>query len=149
MRSYRLIILILLFFINVIQAQSPSARPATVQALKIAFLTKDLNLTADEAQKFWPVYNSYIEDLKKLKKDSKEEVLVFEERSLVIKKKYNQDFKKILLSDERANKVFLADRNFAMFIKKELMDRQRLRSLRQGFGDMDKSNKPVSPQTDY
>lgn len=30
-----------------------------VQALKVAFLTKHLNLTPAEAQKFWPIYNEY------------------------------------------------------------------------------------------
>jgi len=147
MRS-KLIILLLLLMINVTEAQNPPARLSTIQTIKVAFITKELNLTTEEAQRFWPVYNSYIEDLKKTRKDSKEDVLAFEERSLAIKKKYNIDFKKILVSDERANKVFLADRNFALFIKKELQDRQKLRSLRQGFGDLDKHNKQVMPQTD-
>ncbi|MFP5039453.1 hypothetical protein [Parasediminibacterium sp. JCM 36343] len=147
MRIIKIIILIPLLVATLLEAQSP-ARQATVQALKVAFLTKDLNLTADEAQKFWPVYNTYIDELKKTKKDSKEDVLAFEERALAIKKKYSIDFKRILASDERANKVFLSDRNFAMFIKKELQDRQRLRSMRQGFGDMDRNNKPTQPQTD-
>ena len=30
-----------------------------VQALKVAFITKQLNLTSDEAEKFWPIYNDY------------------------------------------------------------------------------------------
>lgn len=30
-----------------------------VQALKVAFITKRLNLTSSEAEKFWPVYNEY------------------------------------------------------------------------------------------
>lgn len=30
-----------------------------VQALKVAFITKALNLTSDEAEKFWPIYNLY------------------------------------------------------------------------------------------
>ncbi len=64
-----------------------------------------------------------------------------------MKKKYNVDFKRILASQDRANKVFLADRDFANFIKKELQDRQRMRALR--FGDIDKNNKPATPQTDY
>ena len=27
--------------------------------MKVAFLTSELNLTSDEAEKFWPVYNAY------------------------------------------------------------------------------------------
>ena len=30
-----------------------------IKALKVAFLTSELNLTSDEAEKFWPVYNAY------------------------------------------------------------------------------------------
>jgi hypothetical protein len=30
-----------------------------VQALKVAFITKRLSLTAAEAEKFWPIYNEY------------------------------------------------------------------------------------------
>lgn len=30
-----------------------------VQALKVAFITKALDLTKEEAEKFWPIYNEY------------------------------------------------------------------------------------------
>ena len=30
-----------------------------IKALKIAYITKDLNLSSSEAEKFWPVYNSF------------------------------------------------------------------------------------------
>ncbi|OAZ04187.1 hypothetical protein [Flavobacterium succinicans] len=30
-----------------------------IKAMKVAFLTSELNLTSDEAAKFWPVYNTY------------------------------------------------------------------------------------------
>ena len=30
-----------------------------IKALKVAFLTSELNLTSIEAEKFWPVYNAY------------------------------------------------------------------------------------------
>jgi len=148
MRINRIILIILLLAFNILEAQNP-IKQASIQALKVAFITKDLYLTSEEAQKFWPVYNNYIEDLKKAKKDSRDDVILLEEKSLTVKKKYSVEFKKILQSDDRANKVFLADRDFAMFIKKELQDRQRMRSQRQGFGDIEKNNKPASHQTDY
>ena len=136
-----------MFSSNISVAQSPAVKQATIQALKMAFMTKDLNLSTEEAQKFWPVYNSYIDDLKKIRKESKDDVLAFEEKSLTVKKKFNIEFKKILSTEERANKVFLADRNFAMFIKKELDDRQKQRNMRQGVGELDK-NKSGGPQPD-
>ncbi|TAF69017.1 MAG: sensor of ECF-type sigma factor [Flavobacterium sp.] len=30
-----------------------------IKAMKVAFLTSELNLTSNEAEKFWPVYNAY------------------------------------------------------------------------------------------
>lgn len=32
-----------------------------IKALKIAYITKDLSLSSSEAEKFWPVYNSFDE----------------------------------------------------------------------------------------
>ncbi|MCG1036316.1 sensor of ECF-type sigma factor [Polaribacter sargassicola] len=40
-----------------INAQSKDGREK-IKALKIAYLTEQLNLTSSEAQKFWPIYNS-------------------------------------------------------------------------------------------
>jgi len=147
MKVKSIIILVSLLISLLIEAQSPPNKQSSIQALKVAFITKDLYLTPEEAQKFWPVYNAYIEELKKIKNDTKNVVIVGEEKSLAVKKKYNNEFKKILSTEERANKVFLADRDFANFIKKELQERQRMRTLR--FGEIDKNNKPATPQTDY
>ena len=35
-----------------------------LQALKIAFITQKLQLTSAEAEKFWPVYNQYDNEIK-------------------------------------------------------------------------------------
>lgn len=38
-------------------------RQNRVKAMKIAFLTNELNLTEQEAEKFWPIYNRYEKEL--------------------------------------------------------------------------------------
>ena len=38
-----------------------------IKAMKVAFLTSELNLTSDEAEKFWPIYNKYDEKIMVLK----------------------------------------------------------------------------------
>jgi hypothetical protein len=56
----RAIILILLAIVlpdSVINAQNPNLEK--LNNYKIGFLTKRLNFTSDEAEKFWPVYNEY------------------------------------------------------------------------------------------
>ena len=39
--------------------------------MKIAFITKELNLTPAEAQQFWPIYNEMEGELRKIKKEQK------------------------------------------------------------------------------
>ncbi|HFS67072.1 MAG TPA: sensor of ECF-type sigma factor [Flavobacteriia bacterium] len=39
-----------------------------IKALKTAFITEKLNLTPGEAEKFWPIYNTYSEKTRALKR---------------------------------------------------------------------------------
>ncbi|WP_397446167.1 sensor of ECF-type sigma factor [Polaribacter sp. R77954] len=50
---------IILFFTHSIQSQRGKESWEKIKALKIAYLTEQLNLTSAEAEKFWPVYNAY------------------------------------------------------------------------------------------
>src|SRR5581483_9835601 len=66
-------------------------------ALKIAYLTKKLNLSPEEAQKFWPIYNQYMAEIRKTRMDArqnKEGEIPTEEKLLDIRKKYNEEFNK-------------------------------------------------------
>ncbi|MCU0321526.1 MAG: hypothetical protein MUE72_03870 [Chitinophagaceae bacterium] len=94
-----------------------------IEALKVAFFTQKLRLNAEEAQKFWPVYNSYFEEIKKAKQANKEDELAFQEEALTIRKKYKIEFKKILVDDKRVNLVFKADADFRHELQKELQKR--------------------------
>lgn len=40
-----------------------------IKALKVAFITEELQLTPDEASKFWPLYNAYEDRQKDYKKE--------------------------------------------------------------------------------
>jgi Spy/CpxP family protein refolding chaperone len=40
-----------------------------VKSMKIAFITTELNLTPDEATKFWPLFNAFEDKQKDIKKD--------------------------------------------------------------------------------
>ncbi len=37
-----------------------------IEAMRISFITQKLDLTPEEAQKFWPVYNQYRKELEKI-----------------------------------------------------------------------------------
>jgi hypothetical protein len=47
---------------------SPEARQR-IESQRIAFITDRVNLTPDEATKFWPIYNEYRDGLKDLRDD--------------------------------------------------------------------------------
>ncbi len=98
-----------------------------IEALKIAYLTKKLNLSTEEAQRFWPIYNKYAEEMRKVRVDArlnKEKEIDMEEKLLVIRKKYNGEFAKAL-SSEKTNSFFRAEKEFSNFLQKELMERRQ------------------------
>ena len=45
-----------------ISAQNREKGREKIKTLKISYLTEKLNLTPEEAQKFWPIYNAYDEE---------------------------------------------------------------------------------------
>ncbi len=49
-------------------------RSSKIKALKIAFITEKLNLSEDEAEKFWPLYNQYEKANHKLFKQEKHDI---------------------------------------------------------------------------
>ena len=57
MKNYYLLIICFLST-TLIQAQRPDKR-TELKALKIGYLTKQLELTSSEAEVFWPVYNEF------------------------------------------------------------------------------------------
>jgi hypothetical protein len=41
------------------QGERMREKKEQIKALKVAFLTTELNLTTNEAEKFWPIYNTF------------------------------------------------------------------------------------------
>jgi hypothetical protein len=107
------------------EEQSPVAdqkQQEKIEALKVAFITKELDLTPDEAQKFWPVYNQYSKELKTTIKDN-QDVIDRDEKVVNLRKRYRDQFTKVLGSD-RMNRMFNAERDFRQLLIKSLK-RQR------------------------
>lgn len=101
-------------------AQPNKEKIEKVKALKVAYITKELNLSTTEAEKFWPVYNAYDEKqfelrhtkmktiMKRLKDDGldklsdKEAATVLsemesiDEELLTLRKKFVKDAKEII-----------------------------------------------------
>ncbi len=64
MKKYILTLAILLLTLSLSFGQRSGQRydPEKLQAAKIAFITTRLDLTPNQAEKFWPIYNSYSEN---------------------------------------------------------------------------------------
>jgi hypothetical protein len=104
------------------------ARRAKIEMFKVQFITEKLNLTKDEAEKFWPVYNEAKNNIDELVKTKAADEIQFEENVLAIKKKLKIDLKPILKSDERVNQALRIDREFFRAIRSEMMRRKGFRS---------------------
>ena len=100
-----------------------------LEAYKIAYLTKKLNLTPEEAQRFWPIYNKYQQEIKSTRaglRSNRPDEIEMEEKMLNIRKKYNTEFSKALNPD-KVNTLFRSEKEFGHMVQKELLERQQQR----------------------
>jgi Spy/CpxP family protein refolding chaperone len=95
-----------------------------IQAMEVAYMTKELNLTPEEAQKFWPVFNKYREEVRSvLNNRSNTDQLEKQQQVLDLRKRYRNDFSRIL-TQERANRVFSSEDQFRQMVRREFQKRQ-------------------------
>lgn len=118
-------------------AQSRQERHEQIEAIKVAFITNKLDLTSDEAQQFWPVYNNYQKELMELIKKRREDRqkenidpderintdLAYESKMLDLKKKYKKLFLKTI-PPEKLIKLYQAEREFREHLIKQLNHRR-------------------------
>ena len=108
-------------------SQPRQQRPVAeaVETYKMGFITQRLNLTTEEAQKFWPIYNVYIAEVRQAniqyRHDGNE--LQLEETRLNIKKKYSVEFLKAI-SPGKINDFFKAEKDFEVFVRAEMQRRR-------------------------
>lgn len=127
MKKILLTLLVMLSFAGATMAQQPpmmdeNRREEKIQALYVAYMTKELNLTEDEAQRFWPIHSQYEKEMKGLRKDMEE--LDRQQAMLDIKKKYQDRFSKVL-GAARTDEFYKKDNEF----RKQMLE--RLKKIRQ------------------
>ena len=127
MKKYLLILTLLLGSFSLALAQENQsgedlAKQNRIKALYVAYVSKQLEFTPEEAQKFWPVHTQFENDLVGVKKELPE--LDKQQARLDIKKRYQDNFNKII-GTNRCERFFRMDGEF----KRKLMDRvQRQRN---------------------
>lgn len=129
MKQLIFIILLSFAFQGVIQAQ-PGER---VKQLKIAFLTEKLNLSVQEGQMFWPLYNEH------------------EDNRDVLEKKIRQDYRKIKDSENQLSEkdlILKLDQITKSRIEMAEMDAEFLKSCLPVLG-AEKCSKLVSAEEEF
>ncbi|UYQ93239.1 hypothetical protein MKQ68_24455 [Chitinophaga horti] len=120
-----------------------------VKSLEIAYISKELNLSPDEAQKFWPVYNKYSREIELLIQDRKQRMKVnkqqtrtdrtaddamdaelgYERKMLDIRTRYKEEFKKVI-PPRKVTDFFRSEREFRTMMIRQLKERKENRNMR-------------------
>lgn len=136
---------VILFYFSLSIALLVSLAPATlaqesrqqrferIETEKIAFITQQLELTPQEAQRFFPLYNNYRKELNVVlqsnrgsgnsRERSRMDELAAETAILAIKKKYRSQYSEIV-GTARASRFFEVEREFREKLVKELRRRE-------------------------
>jgi hypothetical protein len=107
------------------QRQMTKEQRERLELFSIQFITKKLDLTPTEAEKFWPLYNEQKEASRNLMQTAKEDEIAFQEAMLVIRKKFKKDLMPILKTEERVNLALKVDRDLLNRMRNEMMRRKR------------------------
>lgn len=95
-----------------------------IQAMEVAYMTKELNLSPEEAQRFWPVFNKYRDEMRSvLNNRNTTDQLERQQQALDLRKRYRNEFSRIL-TQERANRVFSSEDQFRQMVRREFQKRQ-------------------------
>lgn len=111
-----------------------------VKAQRAAYITQQLDLTEDESQKFWPIYNTYQAELEKLRssmelktadpatdkeaEDMMYAILENRTKEIDIQKKYIQKLKSAI-SSRKIAKLFRVEREFKEKVISHIRDRKK------------------------
>ena len=116
-----------------------------IRTQKIAFITSKVELTSEEAKMFWPIYNEYEAELKKINELKRQNIkkakgvdnlsdsdaknitanyFKYQQQELDVKIKYNSKFSQIL-SDKKVMKLYIAERRFKERLYEEIQNRRK------------------------
>jgi hypothetical protein len=121
-KLYFLTAFLSLTFFAIAQNENAAQKKQDVEALKVAFISRELELTPDEAQKFWPIYNEYSKELRTVVADD-QDVLDRDEKVLNLRKRYRDQFTKVI-GEPRMNKLYNAEGKFRQILIKSMRNQK-------------------------
>ena len=121
-----------------------------IKALKIAYITEQLDLKSDQAEKFWPVYNRFEKEKWQIRRSFYEQFngenptatkqaareyldanMDYQEQELELKKKYKDELLKTITAEQLV-KLYNAERGFRQMLVRELGNRKEHGNKQQG-----------------
>jgi len=124
----------------VANGQSRQERFEAIENQKAAYITKHLQLTPSEAQRFFPLYNQYIKEIRDIKsKKSRSvnapvggrsfqsettDVIKYDTQEVNTKKKYRTKFSEVI-GKSRSSQFFAVEQEFIELLYKELRGRKQ------------------------
>ena len=134
MKKYLLILTLLLGSNLILKAQDDlpqdeTKRQGKIKALYVAYITQQLELNPEDAQRFWPVHAQFEADLKGVKHDMPE--LEKQQSILNIKKRYQENFNHIL-GPNRCERFFRTDGDFKRKLLERIKNRRQNQNIRPG-----------------
>ncbi len=104
-------------------------RESRIEAKKIGYITEELDLSSEEAQKFWPIYNDFQDEIKTLRQKSRQDgetdkefndaegevflnsIFDKEQRALDLKREYYKRMESAI-SKAKIAKLYIIERRF-------------------------------------
>ena len=117
MKTLQIYVIVAIFFISGLSFGQEVKNPGEkVRSLKIAYITQELELTAKEAEEFWPVYNEYDRKIRGLERNERMKV-----RTII---KESNGYKNLTdnQADEILNRIYKIERQ--IFDTKKEMDQK-------------------------
>lgn len=95
----KIITLLLLLFTTLTFSQRREEKLEKLKALRIAFISDKLDLTPEEAQKFWPIFNQFEDDHQDLRR--KRQNLMFQLRPENVSSLSDKEVQNLMEEDEK------------------------------------------------
>lgn len=152
MKYLMLICLLLCVGASTVSAQpKKEARADKIKAYRVAVFTEILNLSSEEAQDFWPIYNEYLDKRESLQKELKmtrqidgmndnevedyiKKYFELRNKELDLEKDLTQKLRKVLPLRKIA-KIPVAEREFREALVQKLQEAREKRMERRGVGN--------------
>ncbi|HHJ49774.1 MAG TPA: hypothetical protein ENJ88_02590 [Phaeodactylibacter sp.] len=147
MRKALLLLACVLGFVHLQAQPGPGGRNhQKIEAMRVSFITTEMQLTPEEAEKFWPIYNEYREKVKAIRQSgneldkpvmdlSEEEARAFieqrmdrEEELMRLKREYYLRLREVV----SARKLILLERAERKFKEQLLREMQKRRQRQDG-----------------